>query len=79
MQQVVLAHVVRDDLQHRAVEIGINRIADPEPQGFVAVDGHAGGQELIGNPTYHTDCSSVRPKKADCTRTTRNVLKSAPD
>ena len=42
MEQVVLANVVREDLEHRPVQVGIDQIADLEPKRFVAIDRDAG-------------------------------------
>ena len=47
MQQVVLTHIVGKNLEHRAVEIGVDRIARMELDGFIAVHRHAGGEELL--------------------------------
>lgn len=43
MQQIVLAHVVCEDLQKRAVEIGIDRIPHMQFQRLIDVDRDARG------------------------------------
>ena len=50
MQQVVLAHRIRQYLEHGAVACRVEQIAHPQPQGFVAVYRHAGGEKLLWLP-----------------------------
>ena len=48
MQQVVLTYIIRNYFHHRAVEIGVDRIANLKPQRFITVNRHACGKELFG-------------------------------
>lgn len=42
MQKIVLPNVVKNELKHWAVEVGIHMVSKVQPKGFVAVDGDAG-------------------------------------
>ena len=50
VEQIVFAHIVRNDAEHGAVQVCIDGVADAQAQRVVAVDGHARGEELAHIP-----------------------------
>ena len=46
-QQVMLTYIIQNYFHHRAVEIGVYRIANLKPQRFITVNRHACGKKLL--------------------------------
>ena len=47
MHEIMFTDVIRNDLQHRPVQIGIDRITDPQAKGFIAVNRHSWRKKLL--------------------------------